>query len=207
MRSNFKGWSSDSGQLPTIQENSPSPKKKNRISLKKPDTKAEELALLLQQKLATQETEFMKMFDYMQREIKALKAQQMIKEKQAQETQHKNEQAIKELKQENKRRVEEQKRVAADLREELNRTRKDQEDEIKQLRLDLNRVTGGRKDSTVQNRSRSVLTIRDDSGPSVLSAKKIYSVDPITIERTPKKTGNAMNKPISVGSFNPPKRP
>ena len=51
------------------------------------------------------------------------------------------------------------------------------------------------------------MTVKDDSGPSVLSAKKIYSVDPITIERTPKKTGNAMNKPISVGSFNPPKRP
>ena len=51
------------------------------------------------------------------------------------------------------------------------------------------------------------MTVKDDSGPSVLSAKKIYSVDPITIERTPRKTGNAMNKPISVGSFNPPQRP
>ena len=50
-------------------------------------------------------------------------------------------------------------------------------------------------------------TVKDDSAPSVLSAKKIYSVDPVTIERTPRKTQNAMNKPISVGSFNPPKRP
>ena len=48
MKSNFKGWSSDvnSGPLEIIQEKSP--RKKSKISLKKPDTKAEELALLLQ---------------------------------------------------------------------------------------------------------------------------------------------------------------
>ena len=97
--------------------------------------------------------------------------------------------------------------MTADLREELANTRKAHEDELKQLRLDLNRVTGRKTDSQVQGRSRSVVTVRDDSAPSVFSAKKIYSVDPVTIERTPRKTGNAMNKPISVGTFNPPKRP
>ena len=91
----------------------------------------------------------------------------------------------------------------------MTKARKDHEDELKQLRLELYRSVG-RKDVSqeVNARSKSVMDYRGDlmSNPSVFGAKKLYSVDPITVQRTPRK-GNPMNQAISVGTFNPPKRP
>ena len=125
----FKGWPevlANTKSFDKLQDTRPKFTKKKSAPKLVHDTPAQELALLLQKKLAIQESDFKKTEQLLKKEIKQLRDAQQAKDRQLLEMQSYNEKAIKELQQDNIKQLVEQKQAMSEMKKEFAMLQKEQ---------------------------------------------------------------------------------